>query len=256
MGIALIDSLSGHFCEVNMRFAEIAGRSMEELLNTEWSQITHPDDVQADQDSMALLNAGKINGFQMEKRYLRPDGEVIWIDMTIRPLQFGYETLPRHLSIIEDITERKKSEARIKYLNRVLSVLSGINMLIVRVTERDELFRETCQIAVDAGGFRMAMLVMVDPVTMLATSIASAGKNEELLAKNQKRIVIQCGYAKDHDCAGNQREKDRRNIRYAKRSQAFIRQALRRSRGKLDGNIAADYLRKSSRRTCALRQRD
>jgi PAS domain S-box-containing protein len=71
-GIALIDSLAGHIYEVNSRFAGIAGRSMEEMANIDWLQITHPDDVQADLENMALLNAGKINGFQMEKRYLHP----------------------------------------------------------------------------------------------------------------------------------------------------------------------------------------
>ena len=256
LGIAVIDSLSGHFCEVNMRFAEIAGRSMEELLNTEWSQITHPDDVQADQDNMALLNAGKINGFQMEKRYLRPDGEVIWIDMTIRPLQFGYETLPRHLSMIQDITERKKSEARIKYLNRVLSVLSGINMLIVRVTERDELFRETCQIAVDAGGFRMAMLVMVDPVTMLATSIASAGKNEELLAKIKNVLSSSAGMQKTMIVQAIREKKI--VVTYDTQNDPRLLFGKHYAEAGVNSMAILPLIisGRSSRRTCALRQRD
>ena len=131
---------------------------MEEMLNIDWAQITHPDDVQDDLNNMALLNAGQINGFRMEKRYLHPDGAFVWIDMTIAPLTIGDKTNPRHLCMIEDITEGKTSEARIKYLNRVLSVLSGINTLIVRVNDREELFREACNIAVDAGGFRMAMI--------------------------------------------------------------------------------------------------
>jgi len=82
----------------------------------------------------------------------------------------------------QDITERKKTEANIKYLNRVLSILSGINTLIVRVTDREELFREACNIAVGEGGFRMALLVIVDPSTMLPVTVISAGKGDELLA--------------------------------------------------------------------------
>ena len=60
-------------------------------------------------------------------------------------------------SIGEDITERKAAEVRLAYLNRVHAMLSGINALIVRARDRDELFREACRIAVDAGGFRMAL---------------------------------------------------------------------------------------------------
>ncbi|TVT53175.1 MAG: EAL domain-containing protein [Sedimenticola thiotaurini] len=182
LGIALIDSLNGQIYELNERFAELAGRSIEEMQNIDWVQITHPDDVQADMANMALMNAGKITGFRMEKRYLQPDGTIVWIDMTITSLKVWGKTYPRHLCMIQDITERKKSEASIKYLNRVLSVLSGINTLIVRVKSHAELFREACNIAVEVGGFRMAMIVIVDPGTKLPVSIISAGKDDELLA--------------------------------------------------------------------------
>ena len=181
LGIALIDSLDGYIYEANPRFVEIVGRSMEEMANIDWLQITHPDDVQADLENMALMNAGKINGFQMEKRYLHPDGTAVWVNMTIASLKLADQLHPRHLCMIEDITEYKVTEASVKYLNRVLSVLSGINTLIVRVNDREELFREACNIAVEAGGFRMAMIVIVDQSTMLPVSIISTGKDEELL---------------------------------------------------------------------------
>jgi diguanylate cyclase (GGDEF)-like protein/PAS domain S-box-containing protein len=188
MGIALIDSLNGRIYEANTRFAEIAGRSIEDMMDIDWLQITHPDDVQADLDNMALLNAGKINGFQMEKRYLHPDGTTVWIYMTISPLKAEDKAHPHHLCMIQDITERKKAEARIKYLSRVHAVLSGINTLIVRVQDRDELFREACRIAVENGGFRMSMVVIVDPDTKQVVSIASEGKDEELLAIIKNRL--------------------------------------------------------------------
>ncbi|HEY8907891.1 MAG TPA: PAS domain S-box protein, partial [Rhodoferax sp.] len=84
-------------------------------------------------------------------------------------------------SIGEDITDRKAAEHTIRRLNRVYAVLSGINTLIVRVHDRDELFREACRIAVEAGGFRMAMIAVVATGTMDLVPIASAGKDEALL---------------------------------------------------------------------------
>jgi len=181
IGIAFIDSLAGRIHEANPRFAEIAGRSMAEMANIDWLQITHPDDVQADLDNMALLNAGKINGFRMEKRYRHPDGTAVWVDMTITPFKIGDQAHPRHLCMIQDITERKAAEARIAHLNRVYAVLSGINMLIVRARGRDELFREACRIAVEAGGFRMALIAIVDRSATTIVPVASAGKDEALL---------------------------------------------------------------------------
>ncbi|MBU1340520.1 MAG: PAS domain S-box protein [Proteobacteria bacterium] len=110
LGIALINSKTGHINEVNSRFAEIAGRSREEMTSIDWMSITHPDDVQGDLDTMVLLNAGKITGFNMEKRYLRPDGSYVWINMTIAPIKVADKTHPLHLCMIEDITEIKSKE--------------------------------------------------------------------------------------------------------------------------------------------------
>ncbi|HEX7474643.1 MAG TPA: response regulator, partial [Dehalococcoidales bacterium] len=110
LGIALIDSLTGHVYEVNRMFAKIAGRTLEQIANIDWMSITHPDDVHKDLDNMALLNAGKIQGFQMEKRYLHLDGTVVWINMTIAPLKIEDKAHLRHLCMIEDITERKQTE--------------------------------------------------------------------------------------------------------------------------------------------------
>ena len=109
-GIALIDSHSGHIYEVNQRFTEIAGRSEAEMKTIDWMSITHPEDVQEDLDQMARLNAGEIPGFQMKKRYLRPDGSAVWISMTIAPLKEPDLQHKQHLCMIEDITERKQTE--------------------------------------------------------------------------------------------------------------------------------------------------
>ena len=113
LGIALIDSITGRIYEVNPMFAKIAGRSIEEMAKIDWISITHPDDIQEDLDNMALLIKGKFNGFQMEKRYIRPDGSWVWIHMTISHL-IEEENMPlRHLCMIEDITERKLLENKL-----------------------------------------------------------------------------------------------------------------------------------------------
>jgi PAS domain S-box-containing protein len=108
MGIALVDSLTGHIYEVNPMFAKIAGRTMEEMVQIDWMTITHPDDLQEDIENMALFNAGKIDGFHMEKRYLHNDGSAVWINMTIAKMNVQDKFHPRHLCMIENITERKR----------------------------------------------------------------------------------------------------------------------------------------------------
>lgn len=91
-------------------------------------------------------------------------------------------------SLGEDVTEQKRAEDRIRRLNRVYAVLSAINALIVRVQERDELFREVCRICVELGGFRMSLIGIVDPATMTVVQLVSAGKDEPLLAAIRERL--------------------------------------------------------------------
>ena len=134
LGVALIDSLTGHICEVNPKFAEISGRSVAEMAALDWMSITHPDDVQADLDNMARLNAGEIPGFDMNKRYRRPDGSYVWIHMTIAPMVVADRTQPRHLCMIEDITERKRVEAaltkvRLHYQSLLETASDGVHVV-------------------------------------------------------------------------------------------------------------------------------
>ena len=72
--------------------------------------ITYPEDLQQDLDNMALLNTGIIPGFRMEKRYIRPDGSLVWIKMTVAPIDIDGLENPHHLCMIEEITERKRFE--------------------------------------------------------------------------------------------------------------------------------------------------
>jgi PAS domain-containing protein len=77
-------------------------------------------------------------------------------------------------SIGEDVTEKRQAETRLKRLNRVYAVLSGINSLIVRVREREELFRAACQIAIEHGRFKMAWIGIVDRDANTIVPVASA----------------------------------------------------------------------------------
>lgn len=109
-----------------------------------------------------------------------------WFLMTVTPLT---DDRPNGAVVMHlDITARKETEARIAYLNRIYALLSGVNMLIVRVRTRDELFKEACRIAVEAGGFRMAMIATVELSTSNIVPVASAGKDAELLASVNKLL--------------------------------------------------------------------
>ena len=110
---------------------------------------------------------------------LRKDGSEVPLEISLSPLQTAEGTVV--ISAIRDITERKKAEHRIAFLNRVYAMLSSINTLIVHVHDRNQLFKDACRIAVAHGGFRMSMIAMVDPGAKKIVPVASASKDRELL---------------------------------------------------------------------------
>ncbi|HEX4798531.1 MAG TPA: GGDEF domain-containing protein, partial [Burkholderiales bacterium] len=79
------------------------------------------------------------------------------------------------------VTEHRLAEEKISRLTRIYAVLSGINALIVRVRERDELFREACRIAVEAGQFRLAWLGVVDREAARVKPVAWHGVEQDYI---------------------------------------------------------------------------
>jgi len=87
------------------------------------------------------------------------------------------------VSLALEWTERKQSEERVRRLNRVYMVLSGINELIVRCKDRMELCEQACHIAVERGGFDIAWIGMLDHATLDIQSVAWAGTDAIEIAR-------------------------------------------------------------------------
>lgn len=122
IGIALGNAYRGRFFIVNERFAQIAGRTIEEMQRIDWQSITHPDDIAEDLDCMDKLNAGEINGFTLNKRYIKPDGSIVWINLIVVALQEWENSNenPQYLTMIEDITEQKNAQIQQENYTREL----------------------------------------------------------------------------------------------------------------------------------------
>lgn len=108
---------------INPMFEKIIGRDWKELENIKWTDLTHPEDLQAILKKFEQFKAGKILGYSLEKRYLRPGGSSVWTKITITPLLDGSERKYKHICLIEDISERKKMEESLSESERSKSVL-------------------------------------------------------------------------------------------------------------------------------------
>ena len=110
VGVAQIISRTGEFMLINQKYCEIIGYSQEEMLQTNFQSITHPDDLQADMDNMQRMIAGEITGFTMEKRYYHKQGHVVWVNLTVSPIWLPGQIPIYHIAIVEDISLRKQIE--------------------------------------------------------------------------------------------------------------------------------------------------
>jgi diguanylate cyclase (GGDEF)-like protein/PAS domain S-box-containing protein len=192
----LVDAKSNRILYVSPAFETISGRSCDTLIASpaSWIASIHPEDRAAAEAS--IRQAVPAGQFKIEYRMQRPDGSIRWIESRGFPVQDDAGQLVRVAGVAKDITEHREAQARIAYLNRVYAVLSGINTLIVRSRDRDRLFDEACRVAVDVGGFRMALVGVVDSGTNKISLAASAGADAELL------IGIHTALASDENSAG------------------------------------------------------
>ena len=83
VGIALV-ALDGSWLRVNQALCDIVGRRHDELYRMTFQDITHPEDLDADVALLEQTLAGERAGYQMEKRYLRPDGEMVSALLSVR----------------------------------------------------------------------------------------------------------------------------------------------------------------------------
>lgn len=131
-------------------------------------------------DKVALaIESGEAQDYEILA--LRPSGKHLDLLGRAVPRKDASGSVVGLYGTVQDITGRIASERRLAYLNRVYAMLSGINTLIVRVQDSEELFREVCRVAVEIGGFRMAMICTVDRGAMKIVPVASAGKDEALI---------------------------------------------------------------------------
>lgn len=108
LGIAHI-SPDGRLLRVNGKLCEILGYSEFEMLSLTLQDITHPDDLEADLAQWEQVRSGTLASYSMEKRCIRKDDSVVWVNLTVAGVRDDGK-LEHFISVVEDITERRKAE--------------------------------------------------------------------------------------------------------------------------------------------------
>ena len=117
VGVAEIEMETGRFLTVNRRLCEMVARTEAELLSTTLQAITPPEDQHLHDAQSALLLAGKIGHYSLEKRCTRKDGALIWVNVTVSPLWKPGGQPGRNMIVVEDISKRKRMEEALRELS-------------------------------------------------------------------------------------------------------------------------------------------
>lgn len=134
VGVTHVD-IEGRFLRVNDRLCQLLGRSPAELTSLTFQDITYPEDLGTDLEQLDSLIAGEIDCYTMEKRYIRPDGSLIWADLSVALLR-DCSGKPIHLvSIISDIHHRKQAEEQLQLVlgeanHRVKNLLTVVGAVV------------------------------------------------------------------------------------------------------------------------------
>lgn len=162
LGMA-ITSVDKRWAEVNDALCEMFGYSQEELLKLTWTETTHPEDLDSNLVLYKQALAGEIDGYSLEKRFLRKDGSIFYAELSVSVIRKDDGSIDYLITLINNITEYKEAEAALKTLN---------NALDERVEKRTEELN-TMVMLMSGREIRMAELKKV--ITALRTQLKEAG---------------------------------------------------------------------------------
>lgn len=106
------------YSNINPKYEKILGRKKDELDNISWTEISHPEDLAEDLEKFEQLKSGEIDGYSMEKRFLRTDGSYVWTKMQVSPFLDFHDKHYPHLCLLSDISKRKETELALREKER------------------------------------------------------------------------------------------------------------------------------------------
>jgi two-component system cell cycle sensor histidine kinase/response regulator CckA len=132
VGIALV-ALDGRWLMVNQTLCDILGYTEAELIERTFQEVTVPEDVEASLIGRQALVAGECETYAMEKRYLRNDASTVWVHVSTSLVRNALGKPESFLSVIEDISGRKKAEEALVRL--ATAVEQAVESIVITDTD-------------------------------------------------------------------------------------------------------------------------
>jgi PAS domain S-box-containing protein len=182
IGIAHL-TLGEEWISVNQRYCEITGYRREEILQLKLDALTHPDDIPASREFLTRIRSGELPEYKIEKRYIRKDGAVIWVHLTVSIVRASSGDPLYLVAFIEDITQRREAQHE---ANRSLSLLRATlestadGILVVDVSGKILSFNQKMS---DMWGISADIFASGDDERAINAALAKLSHPEDFMAK-------------------------------------------------------------------------
>jgi len=126
-GIAITSPEKG-WIEVNDKLCSMLGYTREEIIKKTWAEMTHPDDLAADEKQFNRLLAGEIENYNLDKRFIRKDRSIIWVNLSVGCVRKPDGKVDYVTPFLVDISERKYAEIKLnESYNRYKMIVNNVN---------------------------------------------------------------------------------------------------------------------------------
>lgn len=175
-------NMKGIPIDFNDRFVEMIGYGPDEIRQKAFSDITHPDDVARNEELFQAIQAGTIDSYELEKRYIHKDGKSVWVHLFTSKLEGDQGQLEKVLTIIEDITERKRTEEALRNSEEKYSrLVAAIPDFVIRTDMKGNIVIVN-EVTLSHSGYRLEDIKGHSLFSFIAAEDADkALKNAELM---------------------------------------------------------------------------
>jgi len=175
VGMAVTEPITHRWVQFNDHLCTLSGYSRDELQALAWPALIHPDDFPRITREIERMMAGESDGYAGEAQFRHKDGGTRHTEIDVKCLRGDGGGIEYFVAIVQDITGRRRSEARILQLNRLYLTLSRCNAAVVQSRDEHALFTEICRAAVETGGMRLAAVSLLEPSGRHLRPVAAAG---------------------------------------------------------------------------------
>jgi PAS domain S-box-containing protein len=173
----------GSWLRVNQRLCDIVGYTREELLQKTFQDITHPDDLDADLEQVRRLLTSEISTYSMEKRYIRKDGSVVWIGLTVSLVREPSGEPGYFIAVVEEITGRKRAEEELETRTHQQAAVTALGLRALANTDLQQLMDDVVALVAQILEVEYTKIVELLPGGKELLLLAGVGFEEGLVGR-------------------------------------------------------------------------